>query len=71
MLLTDLFLGIANRMAPQVQVVFLGIPLKSWVGIALVAAAWTLIISVMGRESLLWVKSINHYLRDAAPSVLH
>ena len=34
-LLTDLFLGIANRLAPQVQIVFLGMSLKSWVGIAL------------------------------------
>jgi type III secretion protein SpaR/YscT/HrcT len=71
MLLTDLFLGIANRMAPQVQVVFLGIPLKSWVGIALVAAAWTLIIIVMGKESTQWIKTINQYINQAAQTVVH
>ncbi len=58
-LLTDMFLGIANRMAPQVQIVFLGIPLKSWVGIALLAAAWGIIIQVMGKEALLWIKTLE------------
>ncbi len=57
-LLTDLFLGIANRLAPQVQIVFLGISLKSWVGIALLTTAWGLIIKVMGKESILWVKAL-------------
>jgi type III secretory pathway component EscT len=71
MLLTDLFLGIANRMAPQVQVVFLGIPLKSWVGIALIAAAWSLIITVMGKESILWIKAINQYVTQASQSLVH
>jgi len=62
LLLTDLFLGIANRLAPQVQIVFLGMPLKSWVGIALLAAAWALIIQVMGKESISWVKHLNHMI---------
>ncbi|MES2273586.1 MAG: flagellar biosynthetic protein FliR [Chlamydiota bacterium] len=58
-LLTDMFLGIANRLAPQVQIVFLGISLKSWVGIALLTAAWGLIIQVMGKEAIIWVKGMN------------
>ncbi len=58
-LLTDMFLGIANRLAPQVQIVFLGISLKSWVGIALLTIAWGLIIQVMGKESIQWIKSVN------------
>ncbi len=58
-LLTDMFLGIANRLAPQVQIVFLGISLKSWVGIALLTAAWALIIKVMGKEAIDWMKTIN------------
>lgn len=66
MLLTDLFLGIANRLAPQVQVVFLGIPLKSWVGIALMTAAWTLTIQVLGKESLTWIKAINQTIYQAS-----
>lgn len=63
-LMTDMFLGIANRLAPQVQIVFLGISLKSWVGIALLAAAWALIIRVMGEESISWIKSVNQLIRQ-------
>jgi type III secretion protein T len=63
-LLTDMFLGIANRLAPQVQIVFLGISLKSWVGIALLAAAWALIIKVMGQETLSWIKSLNQMIKQ-------
>jgi len=66
-LLMDMFLGIANRLAPQVQVVFLGIPLKAWVGLALMAAAWALIIQVMGKETMQWFKTINqlvYYLKQ-------
>ncbi len=63
-LLTDLFLGIANRLAPQVQIVFLGISLKSWVGIALLTAAWSLIITVMGKESIQWIKSLNQFIQQ-------
>jgi len=61
-LFTDMFLGIANRLAPQVQIVFLGISLKSWVGLALLAAAWTLIIKVMSKESLSWFKLVNQLI---------
>ncbi|HSX13936.1 MAG TPA: flagellar biosynthetic protein FliR [Chlamydiales bacterium] len=62
-LLMDMFLGIANRLAPQVQIVFLGIPLKSWVGLALLTAAWALIIQVMGKQTLDWFKSINKLIQ--------
>jgi type III secretion protein T len=62
-LLMDMFLGIANRLAPQVQIVFLGIPLKSWVGLALLAAAWGLIMQVMSKEALNWFKSLTHLLQ--------
>lgn len=61
-LLTDMFLGIANRMAPQVQIVFLGIPLKSWVGLATLAAAWSLILSVMSKQAMEWFKTLLHVL---------
>lgn len=61
-LVTDLFLGIANRLAPQVQIVFLGISLKSWVGIALMTAAWSLIIQVIGKESITWMKTVNQLI---------
>lgn len=68
-LLTDLFLGIANRLAPQVQIVFLGISLKSWVGIALMTAAWGLTIKVLGKESIAWIKMIQKYIYHASYSL--
>lgn len=61
--LTDLFLGIANRLAPQVQIVFLGMSLKSWVAIAVLAAGWTVIANVMGKEAVGWVKVISNLLQ--------
>ncbi len=67
LMLSDMFLGIANRLAPQVQIVFLGIPVKSWVGIALLAAAWSLIIQVMGRESIQWMHTIYHAIEQFYP----
>ena len=39
LLLTDLFFGIINRVAPQVNVFFLSLPVKMAVGLAVVALA--------------------------------
>ncbi len=66
--LTDLFLGISNRLAPQVQIIFLGMPLKSWVGIALLTAAWSLILQVMSREAIDWIKALQPLLLKTFPS---
>jgi type III secretion protein T len=41
-LMTDFFLGIANRLAPQVQITFLGMPLKSLLALTIVFFGWTL-----------------------------
>ena len=69
-LLSDMFLGIANRLAPQVQIVFLGMSLKSWVGIALLTAAWALIIKVIGKESITWIQSINDLIQQIGYSYM-
>ena len=58
-LMTEVFLGIANRLAPQVQIVFLGMSLKSLIGLAVLCAAWMFILQQMGKETLLWMKEIN------------
>jgi type III secretion protein SpaR/YscT/HrcT len=63
-LVTDMFLGIANRLAPQVQIVFLGLSLKSWIGIGLMAAAWGLVVQVMGKEAVNWFKSLNQLIEQ-------
>jgi type III secretion protein T len=41
-LMTDFFLGIANRLAPQVQITFLGMPLKSLLALTIVFFGWKL-----------------------------
>ncbi len=64
-LLTDLFLGIANRLAPQVQIVFLGMSLKSWVGLALIAAGWALLWQVMEKECLIWLRHMQRLMEQS------
>ncbi|HEX9959745.1 MAG TPA: flagellar biosynthetic protein FliR, partial [Pyrinomonadaceae bacterium] len=39
LLLTDLFFGLINRVAPQINVFFLSMPVKMWVGIFVVLVA--------------------------------
>lgn len=39
-LMTDVFLGIANRLAPQVQITFLGMPLKSLLALLVICLGW-------------------------------
>jgi type III secretion protein SpaR/YscT/HrcT len=63
-LLTDMFLGIANRLAPQVQIVFLGVSLKSWVGIALLCAAWGLTLQVLGKESITYFQHLDVLIKQ-------
>lgn len=69
-LLTDMFLGIANRLAPQVQIVFLGIALKSWVGIALMTAAWGMMIQVINKESITWMHTIQWLIEQVGLGVV-
>ncbi|MBS0615310.1 MAG: flagellar biosynthetic protein FliR [Verrucomicrobia bacterium] len=61
-LMAEMFLGIANRLAPQVQIAFLGMSLKSLVGIALLWAAWFFILQQLGKQSLTWVQELNRLL---------
>lgn len=70
-LLTDLFLGIANRLAPQVQIVFLGIALKSWVGLALMTAAWGLMLQVMSKEALGWFQALSWMIQQIGHAYVH
>jgi type III secretion protein T len=54
-LMTEMFLGIANRLAPQVQIVFLGMSLKSLAGLAMLCAAWYFILKQMSKQTLIWL----------------
>lgn len=61
-LLSDLFLGIANRMAPQVQISFLLWSMKSYVGTAVLWVGWWFILKQLDIQGLEWVKMIQHLL---------
>lgn len=58
-LMTDSFLGIANRLAPQVQITFLGMPLKSLLGLTMVCLGWRLIVQQMVVNSRYWLDRVN------------
>ncbi len=63
-LMAEMFLGIANRLAPQVQIVFLGMSLKSLLGLGMLWAAWFFILQQMGKQSLIWIKNVDDILRS-------
>ena len=58
-LMTEMFLGIANRLAPQVQIAFLGMSLKSLVGLAMLCAAWFFILKQLNTQTMLWLNDMN------------
>lgn len=63
-LMAEMFLGIANRLAPQVQIVFLGMSLKSLLGLGLLWAGWFFILQQMGKQSLLWMHNLEKILQS-------
>lgn len=67
-LMTDFFLGIANRLAPQVQITFLGMPLKSLLGLAIIFFGWQLLMNQMVVESLSWTNYIINLINLFQPS---
>lgn len=58
MLMADIFLGIANRLAPQVQIAFLGMPMKSLLGLIVLFVGFHFILFQMDKEMLLWFKKL-------------
>lgn len=75
MLMTDLFLGIANRLAPQVQITFLGMALKSLLGLVIVALGWPVLTNLFTKISIDWINrivqilnSLNNILKEAPPT---
>jgi len=54
-LMTDFFLGITNRLAPQVQIIFLGLGLKSMVPFIVLTLGWYIFVEQIAKESIDWV----------------
>lgn len=58
-LMAEMFLGIANRLAPQVQIAFLGMSIKSLLGLGLLWAAWFFILKQFTKHSYDWLEVLN------------
>ena len=65
-LMSDLFLGIANRMAPQVQISFLLWSMKAFLGILLLWAGWWLILRQMELHATNWLQFFEESVRGMA-----
>lgn len=59
MLLADLFLGIVNRTAPQVQVIYLLSALKAFLGLLFLWLAWWLIFRQIDNYVFLWLDKLE------------
>lgn len=58
-LMTDAFLGIANRLAPQVQITFLGMPLKSLLALVIVCFGWKLFNEELIKQCYAWLEAVQ------------
>lgn len=58
-LMTDFFLGIANRLAPQVQITFLGMPLKSLLAIMVICLGLKAITDEFVVQLYAWLDTIS------------
>ncbi len=67
-LMTDFFLGIANRLAPQVQITFLGMPLKSLLALVIIFFGWQLFMEQIVRESYIWMNYVNDLIKKFVPA---
>lgn len=68
-MMTDFFLGIANRLAPQVQITFLGMPLKSLLALLVIFVGWNIINQEMAKQGYAWINEVLNMLRTAKGSV--
>ncbi len=70
-LMADLFLGIANRLAPQVQIAFLGMSIKSLLGLILLWAGWFFVLQQMQQQTDLFFREILRVLPSMNPAAVH
>lgn len=66
-LMTDFFLGIANRLAPQVQITFLGMPLKSLLALTIVFFGWTLFLEEIVNQAYRALSYISFLIKGFTP----
>lgn len=64
MLMTDTFLGIINRLAPQVQITFLGMGLKSWFAILVVCLGFMPFVSSLTKQITSWLLEFKEIVQE-------
>jgi type III secretion protein T len=67
-LMADFFLGIANRLAPQVQITFLGMPLKSLLALVVVFLGWQLFNQEVIRQMYKFIHSLVFFIQQLQPT---
>jgi type III secretion protein T len=68
-LMTDLFLGIINRLAPQVQITFLGMGIKSLLALMVVWMGWTDFTEEMVTQAYNYQLLIREFIREMTVGV--
>ena len=63
-LMAEMFLGIANRLAPQVQIAFLGMSIKSLLGLLLLFLGWFFILKQFNAETHSWLEMIDRLIQN-------
>lgn len=66
-LITDVFLGIANRLAPQVQITFLGMPLKSLLALLVIAVGFKVFNDEIVKQAISWLNTVGSMIQMFAP----
>jgi type III secretion protein T len=67
-LMADLFLGIANRLAPNVQIAFLGMSIKSLLGLVLLWASWFFVLQQMEGKTTAFYRQLMDALISFNPA---
>ena len=65
--MVDVVLGIANRAAPQINVFFLGMPIKAYVGIVFALLALNYLSQILMHQFRLMLNDLNVLMHIMAP----
>lgn len=60
----DMFLGLVNRLAPQVQISFLGMSLKSLLGVGFLFLSFTLLNKELQKQLFIWLKYTSNVIEN-------
>lgn len=64
-LMTDAFLGIINRLAPQVHITFLGMGLKSWLAILIICLGFFPFVTHLTKQIDGWLREFHELVYEA------